>query len=206
MSQFFASIWQSAVNGGLSAAQILGFGLTIVASYFSARWGGAESRRQFKAKVESDRRAAALALIPPLLQFADECDHRKGLLSQYISSDAQEGEDTSLAGIDLDAEVRKNAAALGPIVATRAIKLDLTKRRCVADLQDSAPYDDRADLDERLLSYFALLSLRARYLVDLAAVEAGLSISHPQSEMDQLLKEAIKFGYEVDEGDEKSWR
>ncbi len=81
----------------------------------------------------------------------------------------------------------------------------MTKDRAEAYVTDAGGYIDREDLDQSILSYLALLSLKARYLVDLAAAKAGMSATHPQDEMDQLLKEAQKRSFEIDSGDENKW-
>ncbi|WP_024577957.1 MULTISPECIES: hypothetical protein [unclassified Afipia] len=193
------------VDYGIPASQVVGFFLTIVVAYFSARWGGAESRKQFKFKSDTDRKLAAAELIPLLMKFANECDEKKGNLSTFISSQGHDGKDEPMRGLTLDPKIRAAAAQLGSEVSQRAIKLEVTKDRAEAYVTDAGGYIDREDLDQSILSYLALLSLKARYLVDLAAAKAGMSATHPQDEMDQLLKEAQKRSFEIDSGDENKW-
>jgi hypothetical protein len=66
-------------------------------------------------------------------------------------------------------------------------------------------YVDEPDVNDHILSFLALLSLKARYLIDMAATEAGLSRSHPTELMERLLKESIKHSHEIDSGDESKW-
>jgi hypothetical protein len=68
-------------DNGLTPVVLVGFVMTIVSSFLSARWGGAESRRQYRDTAQTDRRSAAAEMIPLLIEFADECDRRKGSLS-----------------------------------------------------------------------------------------------------------------------------
>jgi hypothetical protein len=64
---------------------------------------------------------------------------------------------------------------------------------------------DPAELNERIISFLSLLSLRARWLVDLAAEKAGLQMRHSTEEIDRLRKQAFKFAHEIDAADEKRW-
>jgi hypothetical protein len=186
-------------------AQILAFALTVIVSYLSARWATAESRKQFRTKTESDERAAAAELIPLLLKFALECDKKKGNLSTYVSSDGRDGQDESISGVVFDPAIHASAARLGPRVTERAIKLEMTKTRAEAYVSDIAGHVEGNELDQIILSFLALLSLRARYLVDMAAERAGLAMRHPLSDMERLLKESFKHAHEIDSADETKW-
>jgi hypothetical protein len=64
---------------------------------------------------------------------------------------------------------------------------------------------DENDLNDELLSFFALLELKARYLIDLAAGDAGFRLRHPDADMQGLLKASTKHGRIIDSGDELSW-
>jgi hypothetical protein len=114
---------------GIPVAQLVAFALAIIASYLSARWATAESRKHFHSKTESDERAAASELIPLLLKFALDCDRKKTNLSMFMSSDGYEGIDEQMTGIVFDPAIHASAARLGPRVTERAIKLEMTKTR-----------------------------------------------------------------------------
>jgi putative flippase GtrA len=55
---------------GLTVPQLIGFVLTIVASYFAARFGAFESRRQHREKVRLETLTAAGEAIQLLHKFA----------------------------------------------------------------------------------------------------------------------------------------
>lgn len=190
---------------GITVPQILAFLLTIAAAYLSARWGSAESRKQFNRKTEDDERTAAARLIPLLLKFALECDKKKSKLSLFMTTDGQSGEDEVLSEFDFDSSIHAAAAGLGPKVTARAIKLEMTKFRAEEYVDDVAGEIDTDELNQEILSFLALLSLRARYLADMAAEKVGIAMRHPQEDMDRLLKEAMMHSYEIDSGDENSW-
>ncbi|TAI63463.1 hypothetical protein [Bradyrhizobium sp. Leo170] len=194
-----AAIWS------IPLPQIVGFAITILASYLSARWGTAETRKQFNKKVEDDERAAAAELLPLLLKVALDCDKKKGNLSLFTSSDGHDGVDESIHGIEFPPAIHSSAARLGPRITERAIKLEITKTRAEEWVADASGYIDEEELNEKILSFLALLSLRARYLADLAAEKVGLAMRHPQEDMERLLKEGTKHGYEIDSGSEANW-
>jgi hypothetical protein len=190
---------------GITVPQILAFLLTIGAAYLSARWGSAESRNQFNRKTEDDERAAAAELIPLLMKYALDCDKKKNKLSLFISTDGNEGTDEIMHGITFNPAIHASAARLGSKVTQRAIKLEMTQTRAEGYVSDVAGYVDEAELNEEILSFLALLSLRARYLADLAAEKTGMAMRHPQEDMDRLIKEAMKHSSQIDSGDENSW-
>jgi hypothetical protein len=190
---------------GITIPQILAFLLTIAASYLSARWGSAESRKQFDRKTEDDERAAAAELIPMLMKFALDCDKKKNNLSLFMSTDGQDGVDESIRGVAFNPSIHASAARLGSKITERAIKLEMTQTRAEEYVDDVSGVVDRNDLDQQILSFLALLSLRARFLADLAAQAVGIAMRHPQKDMDRLLKEAMKHSDEIDSGDENSW-
>lgn len=194
---------------GITAPQILAFVLAVVASFFSARWGSAESRKQFSRKSEDDERAAAAELIPLLMKFALDCDKTKSNLSLYMNTGGQLGADEDPSSTTFDPKIHAAAARLGPDVTARAIKLEMTKFRAqeyIDDMLTDVDGDDEAaELNHQTLSFLALLSLRARYLADMAARKVGIPMKHPQSDMDRLLKEAVVHSSEIDSGDESSW-
>lgn len=190
---------------GIAIPQIAGFALTIVASYLSARWATAESRKQFLKKTETDERTAAAELIPLLMKFALDCEKKKSNLSIFNSSEGQEGVDEPMYGVDFPSAIHASAARLGPRITERAIKLEMTKTRAEEYVSGASGIVESDEVDQAILSFLALLSLRARYLADLAAEKVGLAMRHPQEDMDRLLKEAMKQSYQIDSGDEKSW-
>jgi len=194
---------------GITVPQILAFLLTVVASYFSARWGSAESRKQFNRKAADDERAAAAELIPMLMKFALDCDKKKGDLSLYMTTGGHLGADEDTSTVEFNPKIHAAAARLGSAVTARAIKLEMTKFRAeefVSDmLTDVDDGDEMEQLNNQILSFFALLSLRARYLADMAAEKVGIKMRHPQDDMDRLLKEAMVHSHEIDSGDENGW-
>jgi hypothetical protein len=190
---------------GITVPQILAFFLTIAAAYFSARWASAESRKQFNRKTQDDERAAAAELIPLLMKLALKCDKQKGNLSLFMNSGGQRGRDEAMSNIEFDPKIHSAAARLGPGVTARAIKLEMTKFRAEEYVDDVAGDIDEDELNQEILSFLALLSLRARYLADMAAEKVGISMRHPQDDMDRLLKEGTKHSYLIDSGDEESW-
>src|SRR5664279_3855869 len=105
-------------------------------------------------------------MIPLLIEFADECDRRKGSLSTYMSSEGQDGEDETMSGMTLSPAIRNCASRLEGAVAERAIKFEVMKARAEAHVAGSSGYIDEEDLNQQMLSFFALLSLKARWLVD----------------------------------------
>jgi hypothetical protein len=190
---------------GISLPQILAFVLAIGASYLSARWGSAESRKQFRKKAEDDERAAAAELIPLLMRFAAECDQRARNISTYISTDGHAGSDEPISGLPFPPAIHAAAARLGPRTTERAIKLELTQQRAESYVYDASDFVDGDDLNPKILSFFPLLSLRARHLVDMAAERTGLGMRHPADEMERLRKEASKFAHEIDSAHESKW-
>lgn len=190
---------------GITVPQILAFLLTILASYFSARWGSAESRKQFNRKAQDDERAAAAELIPVLMKFAFDCDKKKYNLSVFIGSDGQDGVDEPMGGIELPSSIHGSAARLGGRVTERAIKLQITKLSAENYVSDMGGYVNEQDLNQQILSFLALLSLRARYLADMAAEKAGIAMRNSKEDMERLLQESIKHSFEIDSGDESSW-
>jgi hypothetical protein len=167
--------------------------------------GSAESRKQFNKKTEDDERAAAAELIPLLMKYALDCDKKKNKLSLFISTDGNEGTDETMDGITFNPAIHASAARLGSKVTQRAIKLEMTQTRAEGYVSDVAGYIDEAELNGEILSFLALLSLRARYLADLAAEKTGMVMRHAQEDMDRLLKEAMKHSSQIDSGDENSW-
>jgi hypothetical protein len=108
-------------ESGITGAQLVAFVITIIVAFFSARWGGAESRRQFSIKQVSEKRTAALNLIPLLLQFAATCERKRSNLDLFISSGGQAGEDEQTQGLEIDPLIRIYAGQLSTEVAERAI-------------------------------------------------------------------------------------
>lgn len=200
-----SDFWKLLAENGITGGQLIAFLLTIVAAFFSARWGGAESRRQFAVKQTFDRRSAALSLIPLLLKFAAACETKRSNLSLFISSEGHDGQDEGMQGLDIDPAIRASASQLSAQVAERTIKLEVIKDRAVAYFAGAAGFEDEDDLNDQLLSFFALLALKARYLIDLAAKDAALRPTHPEADMAELLKAATKHGYLIDSGDELRW-
>jgi hypothetical protein len=191
---------------GIPAAQIAAFALTIVVAYFSARWASAESRKQFQKKNDDEERTAAAALIPLLMRFAAECDRRLGNISTFIASDGHAGSRESIAGIPFPEEIHSAAAKLGARITERAIKLEITQHRAESYMMDASDFADADDyLDHEVISFMSLLSLRARYLVDMAAERIGLNMRHSDEEMDRLRKQSMKFAHEIDSADETKW-
>jgi hypothetical protein len=189
---------------GIPVPQILAFALTIGASYLSARWGSAEIRKQFRKKTQDDERAAAAELIPLLMKFAADCEKKIAELSAFMNSGGQKGKDDSIYGVKFEPAIQLAASRLGPRVTERAIKLALTQSH--AELWVSQAWAiEKNERDSVILSFLALLSLRARFLVDMAAEKAGLSMRHSEDEIERLRKEAFKFAHEIDSADEKSW-
>jgi hypothetical protein len=101
--------------------QLLAFLLAVVASYLSARWATAETRKQFSRKVEDDERAAAAGLIPLLIKLALEYEKKKNNLSVWIATEGRDGEDRGIAGVSFDPKIQSAAARLGSAVTARAI-------------------------------------------------------------------------------------
>lgn len=190
---------------GIPLPQIIGFGVTILASFCSARWGSAESRKQFRRKIQDDERAAAAELIPLLMKFASECDNRKDALSLHISSDGYAGSDETMHGIAFPPAMHSAAARLGEQITGRAIKLELTKQRAENCVEGATGFLDIYDVNQRILSFLALLSLRARWLIDLAAERVGIQMRHADDHLERLRKEAFKFQDEIDSGNEAQW-
>ncbi|OAF13917.1 hypothetical protein AXW67_18215 [Bradyrhizobium neotropicale] len=194
-----ATVWS------IPLPQIVGFAVTILASFLSARWGTAETRKQFQKKTEDDERAAAAELVPLLLKFALDCDKKKIDLSLYISSDGHAGADETVHGIDFPSAIHSAAARLGPRITERAIKLEVTKTRAERYVADASDFVENYELDQKILSFLALLSLRARHLCDMAAEKVGLAMRHPEDDMDRLLKESMHHMHEIDSGSEANW-
>jgi hypothetical protein len=190
---------------GIPVPQIVGFAVTIGASYLSARWGSAETRKQFTKKIGDDERAAAAELIPLLMRFAAECDDRKNNLSLHMSSDGHAGVDEPMHGIAFPPEIHSSAARLGERITERAIKLELTKQRAESYVMGASEFLDTEDVNEKMLSFFALLSLRARFLADLAAEKVDLKMRHAEGDLERLRREALKFQHEIDSGNEAQW-
>jgi hypothetical protein len=190
---------------GIPIPQIVAFAVTIIAAYFSARWGSAESRKQFEKKTTDDERAAAAELIPLLLKFAADCEQKFLSLSTYISTEGHDGKDESMSGIVFDPKIHTAAARLGPRVTERAIKLALTQARAEAYVGDVSGHIEEDELNEKIISFLSLLCLRARFLVDLAAEKAGLRMRHSEEEMERLRKQAFKSAHEIDSADETRW-
>lgn len=190
---------------GITIPQILAFALTIAASYLTARWASAESRKQFRKKIEGDERAAAAELIPLLMKFAADCERKSSNLALFISSSGHDGVDEPMSGVSFDRAVHAAAARLGPQITERAIKLQLTQSRAETWVSESSGYIEKDEVDNAILSFLALLSLRARFLVDLAAEKAGLTMRHSEDELERLRIEALKLGHEIDSSNEKMW-
>ncbi|MGY3575506.1 hypothetical protein [Bradyrhizobium sp. USDA 4504] len=194
---------------GITLPLVLSAVLTLMtsigAAFFSARWGTAQARRQFTKQIEDDERAAAAELIPLLLKLSLDCDRKKNNLSLYLSSDGEEGNDEPMSGVNFPAAIHAAAARLGPSITERAIKLETCKTRAEGYVHEGSGHIDRFELDQSILSFLALLSLRARYLVDQASERVGLRARHPKDDMDRLLKEAMKHMHEIDSGNEESW-
>lgn len=190
---------------GIPPAQLLGFALTIAASYFSARWGSAESRKQFRKKNEDEERVAAANLIPLLMKFASDYEKKIGNLSSFVASDGREGIDEPMTGIDFDPAIHLNAARLGSQVTARAIKLAVTKTRAEQHVGDVSGFYDTNDLNRMILSFSYLLALRARYLVDMAAEKADLAMRHSEDEIERLRMPAFEYAHEIDSADETKW-
>jgi hypothetical protein len=194
---------------GIPIPQIAAFAVTIIAAYFSARWGSAETRKQFEKKTEDDKRSAAAELIPLLLKFAADCEQKFLSLSTYVSTEGHEGKNESMSGIAFDPKIQAAAARLGPRVTERAIKLELTKARAEAYVsevgRDLGSNIEEDELNQRIISFLSLLCLRARFLVDLAAETAGLRMRHSEGEMERLRKQAFKFAHDIDSADDTRW-
>ncbi|WP_136615048.1 hypothetical protein [Bradyrhizobium sacchari] len=184
---------------------MIGFAVTIGASFLSARWGSAETRKQFTKKIADDERAAAAELIPLLMRFAAECEDRKSKLSLHMSSDGQAGNDESMGGIPFPPGIHSSAARLGERITERAIKLELTKQRAESWVMGALDFLDTEEVNEKMLGFFALLSLRARYLADMAGERVGLKMRHAEEDLERLRKEAFKSQREIDSGDDTRW-
>lgn len=146
--------------------------------------------------------------MPLLLKVALDCDKKSNQRSLFLSSGGHAGAAESMHGVEFPSAIHLCAARLGPRVTERAIKLEITKTRAeqyVTDFVDNSDFADEPELDEDILSFLALISLRARYLTDLVAEKVGLAMRHPQEDMDRLLKEAMKQSYKIDSGSETSW-
>jgi hypothetical protein len=190
---------------GLTLSQFINSAITIIVAFFSARWGGAETRKQFQIKTENDKKVAAAKLIPLLIRFASECDEKRENLSLYISSQGHDGKNEPMRGTKLDPRIQEISARLGPQVAGKAIKLEVLKDRAERYIYEAAGFVDEDDLDQSIISFLALLSLRARTLVDMAASEAKLAMSHPASDLDRLTTHALRHASAIDSGNETMW-
>jgi len=190
---------------GIPIPQIAAFAVTIIAAYFSARWGSAESPKQFEKKTDDDKRSAAAELIPLLLKFAADCEQKFLNLSASISTEGQKGKNEFMSDIAFDPKIQTAAGRLGPRVTERAIKLELTKARAEAYVKEASGDLEEDELKQRIISFLSLLCLRARFLADLAAETSGLRMRHPEEEMERLRKQAFKFAHDIDSADETRW-
>lgn len=194
-------------TSGLTAAQGIGFLVTIGVAYLSAKLGASESRRQYEEKAETDKRQAAVELIHPLLAFAFQCDRR---ISDIYINVIQSPDDLlgAVQDLQLPAECNRNAAVLGGEVAARVLKIQVLKTRIENALRFDFGVGCPADMKEapdKLVSWLALLELRARYAADLAAKTAGLPVSHTEGELEALLKSAMRHMPDIDSGDMDRW-
>jgi hypothetical protein len=192
---------------GLTVAWGIGFLVTIVVAYLSARFGASESRRQYEEKAEIDKRQAAADLIHPLLAFAFQCGRCGSEISLGNSANSPADRLRVAQDLQLSADCNRNAAVLGGEVAARVLKIQVLKTRIEnglrGDFNVGCPVDKEGP--DRLASYLSLLELRARYAADLAAKAAGLPVSHTEAELEALLKSAMRYGSEIDSGDIERW-
>jgi hypothetical protein len=166
---------QAAGLFGIPLPQVAAFLLTIIAAYFSARFGSAENRRQFEEKAKGENRAAASELVSLLMKFALECGRQWSALQEQSTDQLARQIDT----VTFPSGIHAVAAKLGALTTEQAIKLELLTDRVVrtsisyANGDPECGRDPEVQIDE-LRGSFALLDLRARLLVDVAAEQRGL--------------------------------
>jgi hypothetical protein len=190
---------------GITIPQLTTFLAAIPVAYLSAKFGARESRRQYKETASIARRQAAAELIYPLMAFALACNRITA--SPSVATGALE-QLAALQRLQLPPECDRNAAIVGADVAARTLKLRILKTTIENALDIDAgvgcPAPD-PEATSRFCSYVALLELRARWVADLASKNSGLPVSHTEAELNALLGDAMRYGFEMDIGEEGRW-
>jgi hypothetical protein len=132
------STWLEGV--GLTLPQLIGFVLTIVASFFAARFGASESRRQHQEKVRLETLTAAGELIHSLHIFARRLESILYDISNERSSRGNVGKaHSSLSEAKFLEHVFELAAKLGE--ANLAALIRLAGARQLAEQSISASFE-----------------------------------------------------------------
>lgn len=180
--------WLKAV--GLTLPQMAAFALTVIAAYFSARFGASESRRQYAEKAETERRQVATELTHSLMVFALACEHCcDDVLPDSKIPAKQQLE--AVRKIQLPDDCPRKAAALGGEIAAQVVRIQVIKTRIdrylSRDFKIGSSCMNEEEDGETLSSWVSLLEYRARQTADLSAKVAGMALAHSKLELEALL-------------------
>jgi hypothetical protein len=160
-----AAAWLKSID--LSISQLVALLFAVVASYFSARFGASESRRQHKEKVRIERLIAAGELIRSIHDFAHDLETIILEINSWESSDGQAGKDhVGFGKAALPDEVFRQAATLGEPILADLILLAAAKHLGSESIggafeyaeYDTAVQETRGWSAQLLVQAFALLN------------------------------------------------
>lgn len=194
MSSLFNSIiWANDIlqPAGLSFVGLVTALGTIIASFFSARFGAAESRRQFRTKGRLEKLVAAAELSQLLHAFEQKLQDAYYDVGNWKSSSGQNGGlYTSLASFKIDGEPHKIAATLGERVLERVMLLlshYARARSVVSGIDEHVGPEEAGDEFE---GWAAALIVETYDLINLVNRSAGIRLSATPIHSDDLIKAA----------------
>jgi hypothetical protein len=173
----------------LVAFSVVGWAATIVASFFSARFGASESKRQFGMKVEQERLLAAANIIDALQRLSNEAGEIVEEVSAFESSNGRHGvRHTSLNTVQFNPSMFADAARLGGAAVHRMLNLSAIPVTGEKSVRASLRFVDEDDAAHECKAYAALFIANAFTHVRWLADEHGIPLGYfPGFDLDRLM-------------------
>jgi hypothetical protein len=177
---------------GLTIVQLIGFFLTVAASFFAARFGASESRRQHKQKLRLEMLTAAGELIQHLYNFANRLESIYYGISNDRSSKGHTGNPhSSLSLAILPENVFQLAATIGESVLADLIKLAGARQLAGESISMSFEYVDEDDAVTETQAWSAHLIILTFDLINQIATRGHVPLTfHPSINKEELEKRA----------------
>jgi hypothetical protein len=170
-----AAAWLKSID--LSFSQLVALLFAVVASYFSARFGASESRRQHKERVRIERLTAAGELIRSVHNFAHDLETIILEINTHESSDGQAGKDhVGFGKAALPDEVFRQAATLGKPILADLIQLAAAKHLGSESIGGAFEYADYGTAVNETRAWSAQLLIQGFELLNKIGQQAKIPL------------------------------
>jgi hypothetical protein len=173
---------------GLTVGQLIGAAATVIASFFAARFGASESKRQFGEKSRLEKLVAAGELLVTLQDFERTLQETIWDIQNSESSDGHAGQaHMSFSHVELGKKSHEQAAILGAAIVEDVILLLTKFSRAQSSASSAFEFVDGDEAQNEVLGWSAALLLEAHALMNRISERAGLKISSkPSMEVTKL--------------------